>query len=200
VRVYLPQFVDADGQEDASLAGGHRIGTVLITEDDPDLLAVAVEGLRALGDEVYSAANAAEAMTILKRDAPIDVLFTDIVMPRGMNGVELARAARRLRPGLRVLLSSGYARPGLQPDPDAFFLPKPYQITELAHQLETLIASNEETRGGANRGASWSELRPGCSTDGRSAGPHLRPGGRQKSCQAQRPLLLACALGDQILT
>jgi CheY-like chemotaxis protein len=154
VRLYLPQFADEDADEDASPAGGHRIGTVLITEDDPDVLAVAVEGLRALGYEVYSAANAAEALTILKRDAPIDVLFTDIVMPRGMNGVELAREARRLRPGLCVLLSSGYARPGLQPDPDAFFLPKPYQITDLAHQLETLIASNEQRRRDVNRRAS----------------------------------------------
>jgi len=68
------------------------------------------------------------------------VLFTDIVMPHGMNGVELAQEARRLRPGLRVLLSSGYSWPGLQPDQEAVFIAKPYKIPELARRLETLIA------------------------------------------------------------
>jgi PAS domain S-box-containing protein len=152
VRLYLPQFVDGAEQE-GSPSRGQRLGTVLITEDDPDVLAVAVESLRALGYKVYSAANATEALTILERDTRIDVLFTDIVMPRGVNGIELAREARRLRPGLRVLLSSGYARPGLQPGQDAAFLAKPYQIAELASQLEALLASSERARRNANRRA-----------------------------------------------
>ncbi len=142
VRMFLPRL-----NEDGTARGGSeatpRIGTVLITEDDPDVLTIAVETLRSLGYEVYSAANASEALTILKRNTPIDVLFTDIVLPRGINGIELAREARRLRPEIRVLLASGYTRPGLQIDEDAMhFIPKPYRVPELARQLEEMVRSS----------------------------------------------------------
>ncbi len=138
VRMLLPKLADQDGESE-EIGGARRNGTVLITEDDPDVLTVAVETLRALGYEVYSAANASEAMTILRRDTPIDVLFTDIVMPNGMNGIELARKAKQLRPEIRVLLASGYSRPGDEIESDAKFIPKPYQMPELARQLETMI-------------------------------------------------------------
>jgi PAS domain S-box-containing protein len=140
VHLYLPRLVDEAARSEAPCNGMHRLGSVLITEDDPDVLAVGVETLRSLGYEVYSATNASEALEILHGDTLIDVLFTDIVMPHGMNGVELAQEARRLRPGLRVLLSSGYSRLGLQPDQEAMFIAKPYKIPELARRLETLIA------------------------------------------------------------
>ncbi|HUC10341.1 MAG TPA: PAS domain S-box protein [Stellaceae bacterium] len=141
VRMFLPRLVEAMTDEDNS-ATAPRLGSVLITEDDPDVLAIAVETLRSLGYEIYSAANAAEALTILKRGTPVDVLFSDIVMPGGMNGVELAREARRLRPGIRVLLSSGYSRQGLQPEEGTSFIPKPYQLPELARQLEAIITAS----------------------------------------------------------
>ena len=144
VRLYLPRLVDEAAQADAPCGGVRRLGSVLITEDDPDVLAVGVETLRSLGYDVYTAANALEALAILQGDTPIDVLFTDVVMPRGMNGVELAKEARRLRPGIPVLLSSGYSRPGLQPDQEAVFIAKPYKIPELARRLETLIASEKK--------------------------------------------------------
>ena len=75
---------------------------------DPEVLDVTVETLRGFGWEVLTAPDGPSALSVLRRDADIDVLFTDIVMPRGMNGLELARQARRLRPELRVLLASGY--------------------------------------------------------------------------------------------
>jgi CheY-like chemotaxis protein len=142
VRMLLPKLVDPDSECGEVTGGARRNGTVLITEDDPDVLTVAVETLRALGYEVYSAANASEAMTILRRDTPIDVLFTDIVMPNGMNGIELARKAKQLRPGIRVLLASGYSRPGHEIEADAKFISKPYQIPELARQLDAMITSS----------------------------------------------------------
>jgi CheY-like chemotaxis protein len=113
---------------------------VLVTEDDPDVLAVAVETLRGLGYEVYSARNATEALAILQDDMPIDVLFTDIVMPNGMNGVELGQEARRLRPNIRILLSSGYSRISFQTDTQTHFISKPYRTPELARQLASMIA------------------------------------------------------------
>jgi CheY-like chemotaxis protein len=113
---------------------------------------MAVETLRALGYEVYSAANASEALTILKRNTPIDVLFTDIVLSRGINGIELAREARRLRPEIRVLLASGYTHPGLQIDEDVMhFIPKPYRVPDLARQLEDMVKSSAP----AGQGRSW---------------------------------------------
>ena len=142
VRMLLPKLADQGSESEKAAGEARRNGSVLITEDDPDVLTVAVETLRALGYEVYSAANASEAMTILRRDTPIDVLFTDIVMPNGMDGLELARKAKQLRPGIRVLLASGYSRPGYEIEADAKFIPKPYQMPELARQLEAMIASS----------------------------------------------------------
>jgi PAS domain S-box-containing protein len=140
VRMFLPRlFETSEDDADASTAE-RKAGSVLITEDDPDVLTVSVETLRLLGYEVYSAANAAEAMTILRRDVPIDVLFTDVVMPNGMNGIDLVRAARRLRPEIRVLLCSGYSRDGIQTDESTSFLTKPYMIADLARELAALIS------------------------------------------------------------
>jgi CheY-like chemotaxis protein len=146
VRLYLPR-VPATAVEDAATAGhadaGRTAGTVLVVEDDPDVLDIAVETLRTFGYKVLSAANAVEALSILERDTPIDVLFTDIVMPRGMNGVELAQEARKRRPGLRVLLASGYAREVLTGQgaviAEMSFIAKPYQLAELSEALRAMI-------------------------------------------------------------
>jgi CheY-like chemotaxis protein len=147
VRIYLPRS-KAAGAADAGGGGrgvAREAGTVLVVEDDPDVLDVAVESLRTLGYNVLSAANAIEALRILERDLPIDLLFSDVIMPRGMSGVELAREARRRRPSLRVLLASGYTRDVLK-DEDAAsgelgFIAKPYQVSQLAEVVRTLLPS-----------------------------------------------------------
>jgi PAS domain S-box-containing protein len=119
---------------------GASTGAVLITEDDPDVLMIATETLRLLGYEIHTATNATEALAILHRGTSIDILFTDIVMPQGMNGIALAREARRLRPGIRVLLASGYSRERMDADEDMDFIAKPYQMSELARHLEAISA------------------------------------------------------------
>ena len=134
VRIFLPGLVP-EGADAAQ-----KVGTVLVTEDDADVLTIAAETLRLLGYEVHTATNAAEAIAILKTGTPIDILFTDIVMPNGMNGIELAREARRLRPGIRVLLASGYSRERSTADEDMAFIAKPYQMPELARYLEAIRA------------------------------------------------------------
>ena len=135
IRIFLPALVDEVAGSDEANAT-KNVGTVLVTEDDPDVLNVAVETLRILGYEVYSAGDASEALAILKRGTPIDVLFADIVMPNGMNRIDLAREARRLRPDIRVLLASGYSRAGIEPGEDMEFIAKPYRMPELARCLE----------------------------------------------------------------
>ena len=123
------------------------IGRVLVVEDDPEVLDVTVETLRQLGYEVLTAMDASSALSVLRRDAEIDILFSDIVMPRGMNGIQLARAALGLRPQLRVLLASGYPRPvvssqaGADTEFEFAFLGKPYRSAELAEALRLLQAA-----------------------------------------------------------
>jgi len=110
------------------------------------VLDVTVETLRTLGYEVLTAPDGPSALAVLRRERDIDVLFTDIVMPRGMNGLELARQAARLRPEMRVLLASGYSRAALSSEhglagQDEFaFLAKPYRGSELANKLRELDA------------------------------------------------------------
>jgi PAS domain S-box-containing protein len=121
-------------------------GRILVVEDDADVLDVTVETLRTLGYEVLTAPDGLSALSVLRREGGIDVLFTDIVMPRGINGVELARQAARLRPQLRILLASGYPKTalsnehGIAPDSEFAFLSKPYRSSELAAKLHELKA------------------------------------------------------------
>jgi CheY-like chemotaxis protein len=115
--------------------------TILIVEDDPLLLTFAAEELTSIGYRVLKASNAREALTHLQHNERIDVLFSDIVMPGGMNGVELSLEARRIRPGLKVLLTSGYAnapRDGGAPT-DFQVLVKPYRPEELGQRLRRLL-------------------------------------------------------------
>jgi CheY-like chemotaxis protein len=82
----------------------------LIVDDDENVLAIASDLIQRLGYNALIASNGVDALEILRRNQDVSVLFSDIGMP-GMNGEELARAAVAVRPGLRVILTSGGARP-----------------------------------------------------------------------------------------
>nr|WP_133498721.1 PAS domain-containing sensor histidine kinase [Lysobacter terrigena] len=113
---------------------------ILLVEDDPDVQAMAIESLRFLGYAVLTADEGTAALEILTRDPEIEVLFTDVVMPKGMSGVDLFREARRIRPELRVLLASGYARGQLPTIPEGCdFIPKPYRVEDLGKRLGALL-------------------------------------------------------------
>jgi two-component system NtrC family sensor kinase len=118
--------------------------TVLVVEDEPDVMAMAVENLTELGYATLTAPDAASALRHLASDARIDILFSDVVMPGGMNGVELVAEARRLRPGLRVLLTSGYSASvnARQLPPDVPLLAKPYRRDDLAAKLRLLAVAS----------------------------------------------------------
>src|SRR5205085_6885874 len=139
-----PAVAAGRGASDPHAARPPPLGRILVVEDDPEVLDVTVEMLRGFGYEVLTAPDGPSALAVLRRDADIDIVFTDIVMPRGMNGVELAREARRLRPDLRVLLASGYPAAVLAADHSAgddgefAFLSKPYRRAELADKLRAL--------------------------------------------------------------
>jgi CheY-like chemotaxis protein len=145
ITLYLP--TDAAAQQsaeahDATQQGRKRTPTVLLVEDDPDVLESTIAMLDTLGFTVLTAGNGPTALNSLRRDHRIDVLFTDVVMPRGMNGIELARKAREIRPDIKVLLASGFPMSALSAEhgltDEYAFISKPYRWAELSERLRTL--------------------------------------------------------------
>ena len=115
--------------------------TVLLVDDNRDIRRVAARHLTALGYTVLEAASGPAALEILRTAPRVDLLFTDMVMPDGLTGGLLAQQARRLRPGLRVLFATGYARvagEGGEPDPSPL-LRKPYRRRALAEQVRAAL-------------------------------------------------------------
>jgi CheY-like chemotaxis protein len=102
---------------------------VLVVEDVPQIRATAVQMFQELGCEVFDAYNGHDALKILEARPGIQVLFADVRMP-GMSGPDLAQVARRLRPDLRIVLTSGYVRRDEAPD-DIPFVPKPWRTGDL---------------------------------------------------------------------
>jgi CheY-like chemotaxis protein len=148
VRIYLPATGTA-GEQAARLvpemldAKAVGMETVLIAEDDPFVRAYAVTCLESFGYHVIEAADGRDALSKIAGGANADLLFTDVVMPGGVNGWELAESARRLRPGLKVLLTSGYALDALAErgrlPAGALVLNKPYRKAELAKRVREAL-------------------------------------------------------------
>ncbi len=147
VEMYLPRSTDradrASGGLSLPLRRAAEGEVILIVEDKPAVLDMAVESLTDLGYRTLSAVDAPSALAVLRSDARIDILFSDVVMPGGMNGVQLSVEAKRLRPDLKVLLSSGYtgAVLGSAGIPEGTpVLNKPYRREELATKLRTVLS------------------------------------------------------------
>jgi PAS domain S-box-containing protein len=138
VSIYLPAVVTA--AVDGVAAHTER---VLIVEDEPDLMDVAAALFTSMGYEVVTAASGREAIDVLEhRD--IDILFTDVVMPNGMNGLELANYTREHYPDTKIMLASGYPLPALRQrhggDLAEFaFVNKPYRLSDLARTLRSAM-------------------------------------------------------------
>ncbi len=149
VRIHLPIVAATTVSSASAAAPVPGSGTVLVVEDDPDVRDLVLTQLADLGYATLAAANGPEALELLKApENHIDLLLTDMVMPGGMTGVELVRAARVTRPGLPAVLTSGYvagtttAPPAVQSDPPAQLpvLSKPYQQEELARVIAQVLA------------------------------------------------------------
>jgi CheY-like chemotaxis protein len=145
VRLYLPRDdeVRDHATQSKSFSMPHGDEIVLVVEDSNALRRVLVKQLRELDYRVVDAANAHAAMEILERRADIDLLFTDIVMPGGMNGWELAKVAREIRPRLKVLFTSGFpatafGSAGSVPE-QVHLLAKPYRKVDLAQKLREIL-------------------------------------------------------------
>ncbi|MFC0407189.1 hybrid sensor histidine kinase/response regulator [Roseomonas elaeocarpi] len=121
-------------------AEGERI---LVVEDDAAVRAVAVGALEQLGYPIHEAATGDEALRMLEEGLEVDLIFTDVAMPGCLDGVELARRARRLSPGTRLLVTSGHLPKGVDLDGiraiGASFLRKPYQPVDLALAIQSIL-------------------------------------------------------------
>ena len=135
VSILLPALV-SDGKP----ARRSTERTILLVDDDFAIRSLVGEMLRSLGHTVFEAEDARDALNQLNANLSIDYLFTDIIMPNGINGLELVEEARNIRPGLPALLASGYPRDVLrsiaQLKDDVMFLQKPYTIDRLAAQIK----------------------------------------------------------------
>jgi signal transduction histidine kinase/CheY-like chemotaxis protein len=146
VEMYLPRSHDRPERAASGLILPLRRAAegevILVVEDDPAVLEMAVESLTDLGYQTLTAEDAQSALSILRSNARIDILFSDVVMPGGMNGVQLSVEAKRLRAELKVLLSSGYTGAALGsaglPD-DMPILTKPYRREDLAKKLRMVL-------------------------------------------------------------
>ncbi len=117
--------------------------TVLVVEDDDDARATLAAMVTELGYRVVAAENGASALPILEQERPIDILLSDVIMPGGMNGLDLAKAAHKRRPDLKVLFVSGYDRMAIAQatkyDDSLKLLNKPFSLSDLGRELLALI-------------------------------------------------------------
>ncbi|MBP2562369.1 PAS domain S-box-containing protein [Neorhizobium galegae] len=150
IRIFLPAAqrevgLTAGGGTAAALTAiPHGTEKILVVEDDPRVRRVAVSRLSDLGYQVIEASNGMEALDQLDHNGDIALLFTDVVMPGGMTGDELAERVRLSRPAIKILFTSGYAEPaiaGRELAHSGSWLKKPYTSRDLANRLRELLDS-----------------------------------------------------------
>ncbi len=147
IKIFLPrsdQEARPVAREEAE--GIVRVKTgerILVVEDSASVRSVAVNMLQSLGYEVLQASDGKIALEMLKSVGNLDLLFTDLVMPNGISGQELARSAREQRPGLKVLFTSGYSESFLKERGDTHgkiqLLSKPYRKLKLAEAIRSVL-------------------------------------------------------------
>ncbi len=147
VKLYLPRIhVDADElqvEEAQDVVGGALKEVILVVEDDEDVRSYSVETLRELGYTVLEAPTGHAGLLMLESCPEIDVLFTDVGLPGGMNGRQLVEEARRRRANLKVLFTTGYARNAIvhdgRVDPGVELITKPFTRAQLGEKLRDIL-------------------------------------------------------------
>ncbi len=154
IRLYLPRATEAEDIEVATYSGPIEGGTetVLVVEDDEDVRATVVETLSELGYRVLKAPEATSALAVIESGIPIDILFTDVVMPGPLKSPELARKARERLPNLAVLFTSGYTENSIvhggKLDKGVELLSKPYTRDALARKFRHVLANELQRQQG----------------------------------------------------
>jgi PAS domain S-box-containing protein len=149
VRLYLPRIAEQQEPEpaghDTALAGDHRGEVILVVEDDPDVRQLVLGMVDSLGYRTIAAIDGPSALEALERVGKVDLLFTDVVLPRGINGAALAKAAQARQAGLRVLYMSGYTRNAILHngalDEGVQLITKPFRKADLAQKLREVLSA-----------------------------------------------------------
>jgi CheY-like chemotaxis protein len=144
IKLYLPpargQAVSPHAPAPPDTGGSE---TILVVEDDSLVRGFVVSQLRNLGYKTLVAANSKEALAHLEQSASFELLFTDVVMPGGMTGRELAEAIQKQRPAIKVLYTSGYTDNSIvhhgRLDEGVLLLTKPYRKPELARMIRLAL-------------------------------------------------------------
>jgi signal transduction histidine kinase/CheY-like chemotaxis protein len=143
ITLFLPRATEA-----YPIARSHMVAPeplrasarILVVEDDAEVARVTMELLQEIGYQAVEVRDGHAALTLIEEDPRIDLVFSDVVMPGGMSGLELARKLRELRPGLPVVLATGYAHGGAHlADENSLFIAKPYRRESLADTLRTVL-------------------------------------------------------------
>ena len=146
VRIYLPRAgeqlaLSSPIPDDTTLPGGNE--TILVVEDDKLVRDYVLAQLHSLGYATLAAGNAAAALDLIDRGTQFDLLFTDVIMPGGMNGRQLADEVKKRRPATKVLFTSGYTENAIihhgRLDPGVTLLAKPYRKRDLARMIREAL-------------------------------------------------------------
>jgi len=152
VKLYFPRAHTA--AEPVNQAAPDKPGAgqrILVVEDDSSLRLVAELMLESLGYQVQGAQDGPSALRILEATPDIELLFSDVIMPSGMNGYDLLKEARRLRPGLKALFASGYSERFVKErvaDPRVPFIEKPYRKQVLADAIRKVLEGESRKANG----------------------------------------------------
>ena len=152
VKLYLPRLYGSDAALEISSvvsevpASENARAAILLVEDDEQVRNLTAEMLAALGYRVMLASNGPEALRALTQHEHIDLLFTDVGLPDGMNGRQLAEEARRIRPALKVLFTTGYARNAIvhhgRLDPGVELILKPFTAVDVAQKIRKILENS----------------------------------------------------------
>jgi CheY-like chemotaxis protein len=149
VKIYLPRLVAGEPVAAAAAAAtaeagrAHPSATVLVVEDEADLRDTLVGILNNLGYTTFEAADGRQALGLLQEHPEIDVLFTDYIMPNGLDGLELVQRAREINPRIKTLLTSGYTRRAVlrreELGEELDWIGKPYLSQDIARKLREIL-------------------------------------------------------------
>lgn len=149
IKIYLPRSMQPEvavsNHLTAPFAGGTE--TILVVEDDAVVQATVVDTLQGLGYRVLRASDGEGALTILQSGIPVDLIFTDVVMPGPLRSVDMARQAKNMFPDIAVLFTSGYTQNAIvhggRLDPGVELISKPYRREALARKIRQVITANK---------------------------------------------------------
>jgi CheY-like chemotaxis protein len=146
IKMYLPPGTGAAVSSEtafvSAVQGGHE--RILVVEDDKLVRDYVLTQLHSLGYVTLDAANAAEALALVEAGNEFDLLFTDVIMPGTMNGRQLATELQTIKPGLKVLFTSGYTENAIihhgRLDTGVLLLAKPYRKSDMARMIRKALA------------------------------------------------------------